>query len=320
MGKKKLLCIVKMLLTIFITIFIIIIVISVGLSRTEKLQNTKKTLSYHEFKELYNQEFESEIQSSLKNRSIPKIVFRTGPFKLANAPDVVKQNLQDLVDQNPSYTQIYFDDDDCRDFIMDNFPEYILEYDILIPTAFKADLWRLLVIYKYGGIYNDIGHKYITSIDKIVTEKDIMIFCIDDVNAPLIGIHNAFFASYPKSDIIKHLIKTIITNIRNRSYGIDPLSITGPHAWAVGINEYLNKNINSKFKRGIEIDNWGNQITFVEFIAYKWKDPRNHIINTRGTKCILSKFPDYYNIMYDKRNVLHYGELWHSRQVYLTGN
>jgi mannosyltransferase OCH1-like enzyme len=317
--KKKLLCIVKMLLTIFIALFIIIIIVivlSVGLSRSENFQNKSKTLSYQEFKELYPQEFDPIVQVSIKQRTIPKIVFRTGPFKLTSAPEVMKEYLQKLVDQNPGYTQVYFDDDDCRNFINDYFPEYLPEYDVLIPGAFKADLWRALVIYKYGGIYNDIGHKYITPIDEIVTDQDNIIFCTDDEKLPLRGIHNAFFASYPKSEIIKHVLKTVITNIRNRSYGIGPLSITGPNAWLVGINKYLNRNINSPFNRGTETDDWGNQITFVEFIDYKWKDPRNHIINTRGTKCILSKFPDYYNVMYDNRNVKHYAELWHNRQVY----
>lgn len=302
---------------ITLTIIILVLIVMVYMVyilryKTEQFQNNKKTLSYQEFKGFSDIDF----QLHKEQKKIPKIVFRTGPFKLTNAPNVIKENLQNLVDQNPDYIQVYFDDDDCRNFIAEFFPEYILEYDVLIPTAFKADLWRLLVIYKYGGIYNDIGHMYITPIDEIVTDQGNIVLCIDDVNYRLKGIHNAFFASYPQSNVIKFLINVVITNIRNRTYGIDPLSITGPHAWAVGINEYLNRNINSDFEKGFKTDNWGNHITFVEYIAYKWKDPRNHIVNTKGIPCILTKFPDYYNVMYDKRNVLHYGDLWHSKQVY----
>lgn len=300
-------------MTIFIILTIIILVV---FSTKEKFQNNSKTLSYQEFKELYNKNFDPIVQVSIKQRTIPKIVFRTGPFKLTDAPEVMKQYLQKLVDQNPGYTQVYFDDDDCRNFIMDYFPAYLPEYDVLIPGAFKADLWRLLVIYKYGGIYNDIGHMYIRPINEIVTDQDNIIFCREDEKLPLNIIHNAFFASYPKSSVLLHIINNVIKNIRNRIYGDSDINITGPHACGVALNEYINKNINSPFYRGVIMDAWGNKIRIVEHINYGFQATNDNIINTDGTKCIMTKFPNYYNIMYDKRNTLHYGELWKSRQVY----
>lgn len=91
---------------------------------------------------------------------IPKVVFRTGPFHMCKAPDVVKSYLEDLVQKNPQFTQVYFDDHDCRQFVRDYFNEYLDAYDSLVPTAFKADLFRLLALYQFGGVYNDIGHLY----------------------------------------------------------------------------------------------------------------------------------------------------------------
>jgi hypothetical protein len=50
-----------------------------------------------------------------------------------------------------------FNDADCRAFIINEYPPDVLTaYDRLIPTAFKADLWRYCVLYKYGGVYLDI--------------------------------------------------------------------------------------------------------------------------------------------------------------------
>ena len=50
-----------------------------------------------------------------------------------------------------------FNDADCRAFIMNQYPpDVLMAYDRLIPTAFKADLWRYCVLYKYGGVYLDI--------------------------------------------------------------------------------------------------------------------------------------------------------------------
>lgn len=52
-----------------------------------------------------------------------------------------------------------FNDRDCREFIMREYPPDVLTaYDRLIPTAFKADLWRYCVLYKYGGVYLDVKY------------------------------------------------------------------------------------------------------------------------------------------------------------------
>jgi hypothetical protein len=50
-----------------------------------------------------------------------------------------------------------FNDADCREFIASQYPpDVLMAYDQLIPTAFKADLWRYCVLYKYGGAYLDV--------------------------------------------------------------------------------------------------------------------------------------------------------------------
>ena len=54
-----------------------------------------------------------------------------------------------------------FHDQDCRAFIESEYPpDVLMAYDRLIPTAFKADLWRYCVLYKYGGAYLDVKYKW----------------------------------------------------------------------------------------------------------------------------------------------------------------
>ena len=54
-----------------------------------------------------------------------------------------------------------FHDQDCRAFIEREYPpEVLMAYDRLIPTAFKADLWRYCVLYKYGGAYLDVKYSW----------------------------------------------------------------------------------------------------------------------------------------------------------------
>ena len=54
-----------------------------------------------------------------------------------------------------------YNDADCRAFIRSAFPPDVLyAYDLLIPTAFKADLWRYCVLYKFGGVYLDVKYRW----------------------------------------------------------------------------------------------------------------------------------------------------------------
>ena len=54
----------------------------------------------------------------------------------------------------PAFEHHLFDDDDCREFIKNNFPEVVLEaFDNLIPGAYKADLFRLCILFiKHASI------------------------------------------------------------------------------------------------------------------------------------------------------------------------
>jgi mannosyltransferase OCH1-like enzyme len=68
--------------------------------------------------------------------------------------------------KNPDFIHHLFDDDDCRNFIKDNFPEDVLyAYDTLIPGAYKADLWCYCILYKKGGIYLDIKFNCVNDFD-----------------------------------------------------------------------------------------------------------------------------------------------------------
>ncbi len=54
-----------------------------------------------------------------------------------------------------------YNDADCRAFIRSAFPPAVVAaYDRLIPTAFKADLWRYCVLYKFGGVYLDVKYRW----------------------------------------------------------------------------------------------------------------------------------------------------------------
>ena len=278
-----------------------------------------KTLTYTRFKKIYRSD------ESFVPKRIPRVIFRTGPFHMCKAPYTLLSYLENTVDRNPEYTQVYFDDDDCREFIREYYLEFLPYYDVLIPTAFKADLWRLLVLYKYGGIYNDIGHIYEKPVNALVDETDELVFALDFIKPPemervvgyskpdVFALHNAFFACYPKHELIMAIIEHVVSNIRKRVYGTNPLEITGPIAWGRGLAQAI--DLRSKISQG-EYKLGGHRVKFVNYYGYEFKDPRNNIAELDGTPVIQTKFPGYYDTMYKNTGNIHYDTLWQMRRVY----
>jgi mannosyltransferase OCH1-like enzyme len=65
------------------------------------------------------------------------------------------------INLKPEYEYRFFDDIDIMDFLKTDFPGYLEGYNRLKFGASKADLWRYLIISKYGGVYAAIDPKCI---------------------------------------------------------------------------------------------------------------------------------------------------------------
>ena len=57
---------------------------------------------------------------------------------------------------NPEYHYNFVDDDGMGKFIGLSFPDYLQAFEKMKHGASKADLWRYLVMFKYGGVYADV--------------------------------------------------------------------------------------------------------------------------------------------------------------------
>ncbi len=92
-------------------------------------------------------------------QKVPKIIWQT--MKTNEVPIFMKNYADSWIDLNPEYEYRFCDDDDIVDFLKADFPEYLDGYNKLKYGASKADLWRYLIMYKYGGVYADIDCKCI---------------------------------------------------------------------------------------------------------------------------------------------------------------
>lgn len=87
-------------------------------------------------------------------QKIPKIIWQT--MKTNRVPVFMKNYADTWIEHNPEYEYRLHDDNDITEFITNEFPDYLEGYKKLKYGASKADLWRYLIIYKYGGVYADM--------------------------------------------------------------------------------------------------------------------------------------------------------------------
>jgi len=188
---------------------------------------------------------ELEKAYSPEKAVIPLNIFQTWHTK--DLPKNMAECVEKLKEDNPEFEHFLFDDYDCREFIKQYFKKDVLDaFDTLIPGAYKADLWRLCVLYIRGGIYMDIKMecrnnfklKYLTMSEHFVKDR---IYSFIYYFGYYYGIYNAFMVCKAKNPFLMRCIRIIVKNVKNRNYGVSPLDPTGPMLLG---REYKTKNWN----------------------------------------------------------------------------
>jgi mannosyltransferase OCH1-like enzyme len=188
----------------------------IKLSKLSKYKNIKRNKAIKEIKNINDTKsiIQPKNNESIKNNTheelniIPKNIFQT--WRDLELIKDMKETVEYLKYMNNGFNYYLYDDKMCRDFIKDNHDEKILEaYDKIIPGAYKTDLWRCCVLYKYGGIYLDIKYKpknnfsFIFFLNKEYYVRDRQ---INNKH----GIYNALMICKPNSYKLKQFIDKIV--------------------------------------------------------------------------------------------------------------
>jgi mannosyltransferase OCH1-like enzyme len=222
---------------------------------------------------------------------IPLNIYQTWYTK--ELPTNMFNNVRKIKQNNPAFTYYLYDDNDCHEFIKNNFDSSVLNaFDSLIPGAYKADLWRYCILYINGGIYLDIKYSPYNNFKFInLSEKEHLVLDADNF-----GIYNALMACKPKNDLCLRAINNIVENVKNKKYGSNNLEPTGPKLlWNIITND---EKINMlDMKHGAYFND-----PYYKCIFYN-----NYLI-----------FKAYNNYMIDYNNSKkeHYASLWNKRQIY----
>lgn len=243
------------------------------------------------FNNYFIDEHEFSSVPPLEKTIIPRVVYLT--WKSHDLPQDMAANVEKLKLDNPDFDFKFFDDKDCCDFLDEHFPKDVRKaFDNIKPGAFKADLWRLCVLYINGGIYLDIKFECVngfslsclTGIEHLVS---------DGPHENFTSIYNGLMACKPGNKMLLMGIADIVRNVSENRYLSTPYAPTGPHL--VGKCYSKAKEIQPLYLSHHQIGNTevimrGDKIILQHYGSYRSEIPINE---------------NYYKIAWERKDIYH---------------
>jgi mannosyltransferase OCH1-like enzyme len=256
------------------------------------------------YKEIPNETFSEKSRITM---------YRTSKTRIVNKK-MYTNCYKKWLDQNKDLSIIWFNDIDTDNYMKTQDKSVQDSYKRLLPGAFKADLFRLCILYEKGGLYVDCETTPYISIKKmmekcIIKENNHFFVSILDCPESGGGVHNGFIYCSPKHPFIKKYIEIIIKNVSKKIYTNSPLGITGPLCFNKAINKLLNNKYNHKFKEGM------NEYGDLSFYLYKLVYGPFQYVYTNN-KIIMSKKHCLLSYCLNKLKSNSYSRLWSDKKVY----
>jgi mannosyltransferase OCH1-like enzyme len=117
-----------------------------------------------------------QVQKFPLGTSIPKLIHQT--FSNAPLPDILARNIENLKALNPGWRHCFYNDDDIIAFIIKEYGHDMLHcYEKINPRygAARADLFRYLLLYRFGGVYLDIKSTATLPLDTALSNDELYI-------------------------------------------------------------------------------------------------------------------------------------------------
>lgn len=220
---------------------------------------------------------------------IEKNIFQT--FINKDLPEPVVDLVNYLKYKNKSYNYYFYTDEDILDFIKTNFSNEIFNsYCRLQIGAAKADFWRYLVLYKYGGVYLDIDSFINADLDTFILNDDRAIVTRENNYGHFVQWCLICKSGHP---ILKYTIENVIKKIcENKEKRLNYL--TGPPVLSESIeNLYKHFGFESLYETDDSLINAKmnkNSDSYSRFVGIDFNDRR-----------FIFKHPYYHTLYQNKK-------------------
>lgn len=162
------------------------------------------------------------IINSKKQSEIPRILWQTNFTNRVTLAVYINYLFNRLLAYDFDYR--FMITQDRAEFIKANYSQEIFEsYSRIQIGAAQADFWRLLVLYKHGGVYMDIDAHLVWPLSSIIKTEQTELYII----ARKGDISNYFIASKNNNIHLKKMIDVILKNIEENTIK-NVYVLTGP--------------------------------------------------------------------------------------------
>lgn len=169
---------------------------------------------------------------------IPKIIWQTYKDPFDTLQPYMVDTVNSWKDKNPDYEYRYMDDVEVLKFVRKEFGEDWYQIFIDCPLGvMRADIWRYMIIYKYGGVYTDLDTLCLAPIDEWLPKDYDMVICPEND----VHLCQWTFAATPGHPILKSVLDCIKEGFENPDYQEDHYvhKLTGPAVWTRGIRKAI---------------------------------------------------------------------------------
>ena len=176
------------------------------------------------------------------DQNIPKIIWQTAR-DYSHIHQYSKKLIKSWVIKNPNYEWLFMDDSRCNKFIKDNFNKEFYDMYTALPLGImRADVWRVCIVYVYGGIYVDTDCECIVPIDHWLGNNTLVI--AEEV--PNGDIANYAFAACPRHPAFLSAINRFVELYNSDTY-LDkseptPIQNFGQYGFSNGVLRYIKEN------------------------------------------------------------------------------
>lgn len=180
---------------------------------------------------------------------IPKIINITWMQGWDKFPSKYESNIQSIVEKNPDYKIMKWDERNIRDIVRYLGEDYLRKYDSFTTLHQKIDYGRYILLYTFGGISVDVDVKAYKSFDEtphINTSNFLVSYNSSNAfenyikHGKAVSLNNATILVSKNNEILKGLIDHILAlscDI-NQSKESCIQETTGPREFTKYLNQY----------------------------------------------------------------------------------
>ena len=167
--------------------------------------------------------------SRLHRQLIPRIIWQT--WKSYSVGPKQFQAMASFININPDYEYVLLDDDAASKFMCKHMNAATnLAYESLVPGAAKADILRVALLLKFGGVYFDSDCEAVVPLRSFVWPNASVVSGLGTSG----DFHQWALLYQPEHPFLQRALQTIVHNVLSAStanIAQDTISMTGPHAF-----------------------------------------------------------------------------------------